>query len=244
MYRSTTPSISGLSTASRMTSHSVATLATTVQEKTGLNIPILQNAGFTNVQRGSVFAAVYSIFQGLFAIVTGIFDIYILVLATPGESHTGYYLFSYDFVYSGNPHVRNSLMLFGGVTAVGGLALIVTSIMLLQGLRKEIETRMEPWIWCMAIFNVWRFLIFIYSTVVNDMVFSYHIVMCIFWMFFVVMNVYAWLVVHSFYHELCEVARLEDIARVKMETASTYTGFNSRPTTPGAQSTISNPYPI
>lgn len=32
--------------------------------------------------------------------------------------------------------VRNSLMLFGGITAAGGLALIVTSVLLLQGLRK------------------------------------------------------------------------------------------------------------
>lgn len=42
--------------------------------------------------------------QGLFAIVTGLFDIYALALAAPGSSHYGFYLFSYDFVYSGNPH--------------------------------------------------------------------------------------------------------------------------------------------
>lgn len=32
----------------------------------------------------------------------------------------------------------------------------------------------------------------------------------------IVTNAYAWLVVHSFYHELCEITRLEDVARVKV----------------------------
>ncbi|XP_047482375.1 uncharacterized protein LOC125034545 isoform X1 [Penaeus chinensis] len=238
-------SVSGLSVTSRTsrvshatTIRSVATLTDTLKTKTGLSIPILPDAIFTNVQRGSVLAATYSIIQGLFAIVTGCFDIYSLSLAAPGSSHYGFYLFSYDFVYSGNPHVRNSLMLFGGITAFGGVCLIVTSVALLQGLRKEIEFRMEPWIWCMALFTAWRILITIYSSIVNDMVFAYHVVMCLLWLLFIGGNTFAWLVVHSFYHELCEVTRLEDVARVKMDTMSTM-GFSSRPTTPGARSTIS-----
>lgn len=245
MPRSITGSISGLSTSSRIsrishatTVRSVATLTDTLHTKTGLSIPILPNAVFTNVQRGSVIAATYSILQGLFAIVTGIFDVYALSLAAPGSSHYGFYLFSYDFVYTGNPHVRNTLMLFGAITAIGGLCLIGTSVALLQGLRKEIEMRLEPWIWCMAIFTVWRGLIIIYSSIVNDMVFSYHVLMCLFWLLFIGGNVFAWLVVHSFYHELCEITRLEDVARVKMDTMSTM-GYSSRPTTPGARSTIS-----
>ncbi|XP_071522938.1 uncharacterized protein pasi2 isoform X2 [Panulirus ornatus] len=238
-------SISGLSTTSRLsrvshatTVRSVATLTETLHTKTGLSIPILPDALITNVQRGSVIAATYSIIQGLFAIVTGVFDIYTLSLAAPGSSHYGFYLFSYDFVYSGNPHVRNSLILFGGVTAFGGLALIVTSVVLLQGLRKEMEMRLEPWIWCMAIFTIWRSLIIIYASIVNDMVFTYHVLMCLLWILFILCNVYAWLVVHSFYHELCEVTRLEDVARVKMETMSSFTA--SRPTTPGARSDVSS----
>ncbi|KAG7159347.1 uncharacterized protein LOC121877593 isoform X2 [Homarus americanus] len=237
-------SIGGLSTTSRLsrvshatTIRSVATLTETLHTKTGLSIPILPNAFITNVQRGSLIAATYSIIQGLFAIVTGVFDIYALSLAAPGSSHYGFYLFSYDFVYSGSPHVRYSLMLFGGVTAFGGLCMILTSVMLLQGLRKEMEMRLEPWIWCMAIFTIWRSLIIIYASIVNDLVFSYHILMCLFWIIFILGNVYAWLVVHSFYHELCEVTRLEDVARVKMETMSSFTA--SRPTTPGARSDAS-----
>ncbi|KAK3883072.1 hypothetical protein Pcinc_012584 [Petrolisthes cinctipes] len=242
MPRSLAGSVSALSTTSRMsrtsrasTVRSVASLTQTLHSKTGLNIPILPDAFVTNVQRGSVIAATYSIIQGLFSIVTGLFDIYTLALAAPGSSHYGFYLFSYDFVYAGNPHVRNSLMLFGGITALGGLGLIITSVLLLQGLRKEIEMRLEPWIWIMAIFTAYRSLVIIYASVVNDMVFAYHILMCLLWILFILGNVYAWLVVHSFYHELCEVTRLEDVARVKIETMSTR-GFSSCPTTPGAQS--------
>ncbi|XP_071522916.1 uncharacterized protein [Panulirus ornatus] len=233
-------SISGISTISRFsrashatTVHSVATFTKALHNKTGLSVPILPNALITNIHRGSLIAVTYSIIQGLFAIVTGLFDIGALSLAEPGTSHYGFYLFSYDFVYSGSPFVRISLMVFGAITAFGGVCLIVTSFMLLQGLRKEIEIRLEPWLWCMAVFTVWRLLITIYSSVVNDMLFSYHIAMCLFWTYFILVNVYAWLVVHSYYNELCEVTRLEDIAMVKMDMMS------SRPTTPGARSGLS-----
>ncbi|KAK8394080.1 hypothetical protein O3P69_006348 [Scylla paramamosain] len=241
MPRSIAGSVSALSTTSRIsrvshatTIRSVASLTGTLKTRTGLSIPILPDAFITNVQRGSLIAATYSIIQGLFAMVTGLFDIYALFLAAPGSSRYGFYLFSYDFVYAGNQNVRNSLMLFGGITAAGGLSLIVTSVLLLQGLRKENEMRLEPWIWCMAIFTVWRSLVIIYASIVNDMVFTYHILMCLLWILFILGNVYAWLVVHSFYHELCEVTKLEDVARVKMEVMSSFTA--SRPTTPGTKS--------
>lgn len=61
-------SVSGLSVTSRTsrvshatTIRSVATLTDTLKTKTGLSIPILPDAVFTNVQRGSVLAATYSI---------------------------------------------------------------------------------------------------------------------------------------------------------------------------------------
>lgn len=61
-------SISGLSMASRgsrisvaRSVASVATLTNTVQRKTGLKLPILDYAGFTNVQRGSVLSALYTV---------------------------------------------------------------------------------------------------------------------------------------------------------------------------------------
>ncbi|CAL4085168.1 unnamed protein product, partial [Meganyctiphanes norvegica] len=96
---------SGISNISRAHSmRSVATLTSTMQRKTGINIPILEYAGFTNVQRGSVLSSMYSIIEGIFSIITGFFDIYCLYLAMPGSEHYGYYYFSYDFVYTGDPH--------------------------------------------------------------------------------------------------------------------------------------------
>jgi hypothetical protein len=38
-----------------------------------------------------------------------IFDIYCLVEASPGSNHTGYYIFSFDFVYVGNHHGKGFL---------------------------------------------------------------------------------------------------------------------------------------
>ena len=67
MPRSVAGSISGFSTtshASRMSVArsvaSVASVTTTVRDKTGWNVPILKDAGFTDVQRGSVFASIYT----------------------------------------------------------------------------------------------------------------------------------------------------------------------------------------
>ena len=68
MPRSLAGSVSGLSTysqASRIsrasTVRSVATLTATLKSKTGISIPILNDAVFTNVQRGSALACTYSI---------------------------------------------------------------------------------------------------------------------------------------------------------------------------------------
>ena len=39
------------------------------------------------------------------------FDLYCLHEAAPGSEHTGYYLFSFDFVYVGNPHGKFNLQI-------------------------------------------------------------------------------------------------------------------------------------
>lgn len=74
MPRSITGSVSALSTTSRMsrtsrasTVRSVASLTHTLHSKTGINIPILPDAFLTNVQRGSVIAATYSIVSGMYS---------------------------------------------------------------------------------------------------------------------------------------------------------------------------------
>ncbi|KAF2345615.1 hypothetical protein FHG87_023629, partial [Trinorchestia longiramus] len=191
MPQSMMGSVSGLSMASRgsrmsvaRSVASVATLTTTMEKKTGLRLPILEYAGFTDVQRASVFSALYTAIQGLFLMVVGFFEIYCLSLAVPGSSHYGYYLFSFDFVYVGNPHVRNSLVLFAAVSAIGGLVLIVASVLLMQGLRREDESRMETWLWSVVVVTVFRMLVVIYSSIVNDMVFSYHVIILLFGLFF------------------------------------------------------------
>lgn len=50
------------------------------------------------------------IFQliALFTIATSIFDVYCLAMAAPGSKHYGYFLISYEFVYVGNRHSKNS----------------------------------------------------------------------------------------------------------------------------------------
>lgn len=91
--------------------------------------PILQNNKYVNIQRGAMIAAVaaivsvfetwwtnhicndfYMIFQliALFTIATAIFDVYCLAMAAPGSKHYGYFLISYEFVYVGNRHSKNS----------------------------------------------------------------------------------------------------------------------------------------
>jgi len=237
-------SVSGLSVASHTSRvsqarsmTSVHTLTTNVERRTGMKLPLLQIAGFTNVQRGSMFAAIYTILQGLFLIVTGCFEMYALSLAVPGSAHYGYYLFSFDFVYVGNPHVRNSLVLFAAFSALAGLLLIIFSSLLLKGLRQERESQMEYWLWSVAIVTIYRTIVVVYSSSVNDMVFAYHVVILLTGGLWLGGNIYAWLVVHSFYHELCDLTRLEDVARVKIETMSSYGG--SRPTTPGQHSMVS-----
>jgi hypothetical protein len=42
--------------------------------------------------------------ESLFTIGTSCFDLYCLSEATPGSTHYGYYLISFDFVYVGNKH--------------------------------------------------------------------------------------------------------------------------------------------
>ena len=49
-------------------------------------------------------------FLSIWTILTSTFDVYCLHEAKPGSSHTGFYIFSFDFVYVGNPHSEFSLI--------------------------------------------------------------------------------------------------------------------------------------
>lgn len=187
--------------------------------------------------------ALFGIFLSLFTIATAIFDIYCLAMAAPGSTHYGYYIISYEFVYVGNKHVRNMLIVFALFSLLLSLITLVTSILLVVALRKEYEKKILPWIWSFAIFTIWRALALIFFAIVNDLIFAYNILMVLLWTIFVLISMYGWCIVYSLYLELTDLTKLEDLAHLRMGTmqslhasaANSLAG--SRPTTP--HSTVS-----
>jgi len=182
--------------------------------------PLVSDALFTDLQNGSYIAALYSIVVSIFCIAHSIFDTYCLVEAEPGATHYGYYPISFDFVYAGNAHVRSSLIAVAIISLLLSFPLLVSSVVLLVGLRREREQRLEPWLICMALFVIWRLVSFVYWSVVNDMMFSYHITIVVLWVLITIVNVFSWVVVYSNYQELSDITRLEDMAKLKMGTMS------------------------
>ncbi|XP_071441080.1 uncharacterized protein pasi2 [Hetaerina americana] len=205
--------------------------------------PILKDAMILDIQRGSLVVGIYSLILSLFTIGTSVFDIYCLSMAAPGSTHYGYYIISFEFVFVGSFHVRNALIVFALFSLIGGMALFVTSIILIVALRKEYETKMLPWIYCMGIFTLWRLLAFIFAAIVNDLIFGYNVLMCLLWIVFTCVDAYGWLLVYSLYLELSDLTKLEDLAHLRMGTMTSLNASvahsisGSRPTTP--HSTIS-----
>ncbi|XP_075218880.1 protein pasi2 [Lycorma delicatula] len=205
--------------------------------------PILQDAYFINIQRGSMMMGFYSLFLSIFTVITAVFDLYSLALAAPGSTHYGYYFISYQFVYVGNRHVRNVLILFAMFSLIAAVAVFVTTIMLIIALRKEYEHKMLPWLYVFAVFTILRFLGWLFFSIVNDLIFGYNITMCLLWTVFCAINVYGWILVYSLYLELCDLTKLEDLAHLRMGTmaslnaSTTHSLAGSRPTTP--HSTVS-----
>lgn len=200
--------------------------------------PILTHAYLLDIQRGSMFTAIFSLCLALFTICTSIFDLYCLSQAAPGSTHYGYYIISYEFVYVGNRHVRNALVVFDLFSMLGGMVIFVCSLMLITALRKEYEKKMVPWLYCFAAFTIFRLFSFIFSSIVNDMIFAYNIAMCLLWIIFICISCYGWLIVYSLYLELSDLTRLEDLAHLRIGTmqslnaSTTHSIAGSRPTTP------------
>ncbi|CAL8115860.1 unnamed protein product [Orchesella dallaii] len=197
--------------------------------------PMVTNLFGFDIQRLSLFTSIYSIFLSLFTMGISCFDLYCLDEAAPGSTHYGYYIISFDFVYVGNRHVRNSLITIAVFSLMGGVALFVTSVMLLNALRNEYERKMIPWLICMLVFASWRLLAFIFCAVVNDMIFAYNIIMTLFWIVFTVVNFLGWAAVYSLFLELSDLTKLEDLAHLRMGTMTslaTQSMAGSRPTTP------------
>lgn len=145
---------------------------------------------------------------------------YCLGLTKPGVTHYGFYIMSFQFVYVGNPHVRNSLIVFALFSAVAAIPFFVTSCMLLRALRKEIEKSMLPWLFASAVFFIWRTFAIIFASIVNDMIFGYHVAMCLLWIMFILLGAFGWVVVYSLYLELSDLTKLEDLAHLRLGTMS------------------------
>lgn len=246
-YGKKSPSMGTPSVYSHVTSRSNANLRSTRSVRS-VKIPwyrkrVLSHAYILNIQRASMVTAIYSLCLAIFTVLTQIFDIYCLAQATPGVTHYGYRFISYEFVYVGNRHVRNALLVFAMFSIIGGIVVFATSIILIKSLRKEHEKKMIPWIWSFLIFTGCRILMYIFYSVVNDLIFGYNVTMCLLWTIFSIASIYGWLIVYSLYIELSDLTKLEDLAHLRIGTmqslnaSTTHSIAGSRPTTP--HSTVS-----
>jgi len=185
--------------------------------------------------------AFYTLFLSAWTGITSLFECYLLEEAKPGTNHTGYYLFSFDFVYVGNHHVRNLLFFSGLSSIVFAILLFITSCIILDALRLEKERGFKTWLWTMGIFTPWKIVCWVYAAIVNDMMCcssSYHVLMFLVWLVLNVANVLAWSVMYSLYLELEGISKLEGMAKMKMDTLSSRAGslYGSRPTSPALRS--------
>ncbi|XP_063705474.1 uncharacterized protein LOC134834666 [Culicoides brevitarsis] len=234
-YRSTT-TIGG-STSKR--SRSMKSVAIPWYQK-----PILRN---TDIQKAALFTGLFSLFVSIFTIATAVFDLYCLAMASPGSTHRGYYLISYEFVYVGNVHVRNTLIVFALFSLVGACFLFVTSLMLIIALRKEHEKKIMPWLYVFAGFIVFRFFALLFFSILNDLIFAYNIFITVVWVLIIPASVYGWLTVYSLYVELADLTKLEDLAHLRMGTmqslnaSTTHSLAGSRPVTPHTTSVSTMP---
>lgn len=195
--------------------------------------PILKNNEFVDIQKFALVCGLFSIFVALFTIITAVFDIYCLAMAAPGSRHYGYYFISYEFVYVGNIHVRNSLIVCALFSFIAGFVVLVTSIMLCIALRKEYERKIVPWLWTMGVFIILRLCTLLLFAIVNDLIFAYNVLIVLFWTVFLAALIYGWIIVYSLYLELKDLSKLEDLAHLRLGTmASMHSLAGSRPTTP------------
>lgn len=246
-YGKRTPSVGTPSVYSHVTSRSTANLRSSRSVRSiripWYRKPLLQDAYFLDIQRASLLTACYSFVLSIFTIATSVFDVYCLALATPGSVHYGYHMISYQFVYVGSTWVRNMLILFGLFSFLFGVVIFVTSIILINALRKEHERRVVPWLYTFAAFAIFKFIAWMFVSTVNDQIFRYNMAMLLLWGIFTVMNVYGWILVYSLYLELFDLTKLEDLAQLRMGTmaslnaSTTHSLAGSRPTTP--HSTVS-----
>ena len=112
--------------------------------------------------------------------------------------------------------MRNLLVMCSVFSLLGGIALLITSVMLLDALRKEQEVAFVGWLWVMAFFTPWRILSWLYGAIVNDMIFAYNIVMFIAWLVFNILDVLSVICIYSLYLELNDLTKIQDLARLRV----------------------------
>ncbi len=72
------------------------------------------------------------------------------------------------------------------------------------------------WLWSFGLFTIWRWVAWVYGSIVNDIIFAYNIVTFIAWLVFNLINPLAFLAIYSLYLELTEVTKIQDLARLKV----------------------------
>ncbi|XP_053207095.1 uncharacterized protein LOC128391269 [Panonychus citri] len=182
--------------------------------------PIIENALFIDLQKGSYIAAIYTLIESLMQIILAVFDTYCLFEAAPGSKHFRSVGISFLFVYSGNEHIRRSLIACSLILILISIYLLISSIILIPALKKEQEIRFKNWLRAMSTFIIVRTCATLFQSIANDLFFTYHQLMLLLWFLASIANVFAFLVVVSNYQELNTITRLEDMAKLKMSTIS------------------------
>ena len=104
------------------------------------------------------------------------------------------------------------------VSILASIGLFATSCVMLNALRLEKETGFTTWLCTMGFFVPWKILTWGYATVVNDIIFGYHLFTFFVWTLLHAANIFCWVVVYSLYLQLEAVTKLESSARLKIDT--------------------------
>merc|ERR1712241_1329848 len=120
----------------------------------------------------------------------------------------------------GNADVRNLLMAIAVFSMLFGVCLFFASCYMLDGLRKEDEKTFVPWLWTMGLFAPFKVVAWGFSGIVNDMIFVYNVLMVLAWFGVNIINCFWWTFIYSLYLELRDLSKLQDLAKLEMDTMS------------------------
>lgn len=113
--------------------------------------------------------------------------------------------------------------MFSLFSLLASVAVLVTAVILIMGLRKELESRMVPWLYVFGVFTLFRIFAMIFFAIVNDRIFAYNSMIVFLWTIFSAASVYGWVLVYSLYRELRDLTKLEDLAHLRVSILVLYT---------------------